>query len=69
MDKKLQVEVKRALEIAASALNICADWDTEDVQVNPPKEWGLEAYTEEVSEGWCSTRELAEKLKKLATQL
>lgn len=69
MDKKLQVEVKKALEIATIALNICADWDVEDIQVDPPKEWDLGAYTEEVSEGWCSTRELASKFKELAAQL
>lgn len=45
MNKKLKVEVKKALEIAASALNICADWNLPDVQVDPPKEWGLKAYT------------------------
>lgn len=69
MDKKLQVEVKKALEIAASALDIAADWNLTDVQVNPPVEWGLNAYTEDEDEGWCSTRELAGKLKKLAARL
>lgn len=69
MDKKLQVEVKKALEIAANALNIAADWNITDVQVNPPVEWGLNAYTENEDEGWCSTRELAGKLKELAEQI
>lgn len=69
MDKKLQVEVKKALEIAASALDNTADWNLTDVQVNLPKEWGLDAYTEDKDEGWCSTRELAAKLKELGSQL
>ncbi len=69
MNKKLQTEVKKALEIAASALDIAADWNLPDVQVNPPKEWGLDAYTEDKDDGWCSTRELAEKLRKLSSQL
>lgn len=69
MDKKLQVEVKKTLEIAASALDIAANWNLTDVQVDPPVEWGLNAYTEDEDEGWCSTRELATKLKELAKQL
>lgn len=69
MDKKLQVEVKKALAAISSALDICADWNFPDVQVDPPKEWGLDAYTESKDDGWCSTRELAAKLKKLAEQI
>ncbi len=69
MDKKLQVEVKKALEITASVLDIAADWNLIDVQVDPPKEWGLDAYMEDKDEGWCSTRELAAKLRKLGSQL
>lgn len=69
MDKKLQVEVKKALEIAASVLDVAADCNFTDVQVKPPAEWNLNAYIEESSEGWCSTRELAGKLKELAKQL
>ncbi len=68
MNKKLQTEVKKALEIAASALDIADDWGVHNVQVNPPIEWDLEC-TEGPNEGWCSTMELAAKLKELAEQL
>ncbi len=56
-------------EIDAISRAITASWSLADVQVDPPKEWGLEAYTEDEDEGWCSTGELASKLKELAGQL
>ena len=59
-------EVRVALLIAAKALDIAADWNLDEVQVNPPPEWQLEARGEDPAEGWCSTRELAEKLRELA---
>ncbi len=59
-------EIKQALKIAADALDIAADWNVSDVQVNPPKEWALEAYGEDAEDGWCSTRELAKKLRELS---
>jgi len=61
-------EIKMALEIAATALDIAADWNVPEIQVNPPKEWGLKSYTEDEADGWCATRQLAEKLRQLATQ-
>jgi len=59
-------ELQEALLVAARALRIAADHGLVNVQVNPPRKWHLEAYGEEVSEGWCSVDELAEKLEILA---
>jgi hypothetical protein len=61
-------EVKQALEIAANALDIVADWNIDNVQVNPPVEWKLDAWGEDTADGWCSTRELAQKLRELAKE-
>lgn len=33
-------KLKEALKVAADALSIAADWNVNQVQVNPPKEWG-----------------------------
>lgn len=59
-------ELKTALLIAAEALDIASDWNVRDVQVYPPSEWGLESYGENAADGWCSTRQLAKKLRQLA---
>ena len=59
-------EMKVALEIAAAALSIADDWNLPSVQVNPPKEWGLDGGGEDPADGWCSTIDLAEKLRELA---
>ena len=59
-------ELKQALAIAAEALSIAADWNVNQVQVNPPKEWGLDGGDEDPEEGWCSTSDLARKLKQLS---
>lgn len=67
--KKLDDRIKElqdALTFAAAALDIAADWNVENVQVGPPAEWGLEAYGEDPVDGWCSTWELAQKLKEIA---
>ena len=58
-------EYKQALAIAADALDIAADWDVDNVQCNPPKEWRLPAYGEDPEDGWCSTSALAELLRNL----
>lgn len=59
-------EYKRALLVAADALDIASDWNVDNVQCYPPQEWGLPAYGEEPEDGWCSTRALAELLRNLA---
>lgn len=66
-EKEQIIELKKALAIASKALSIAADWNINDVQVHPPKEWDLEAYNENPEDGWCSTRELSRKLKMLST--
>jgi hypothetical protein len=58
-------EAREALRVAAKALAIASDWHLEDVQVDPPSAWKLEAYGEEASEGWCSVAALARKLREL----
>lgn len=58
-------EMKQALRIAADALSISNDWNLYDVQVNPPKEWGLYAEDEDADDGWCSTQALANKLREI----
>ena len=57
---------KVALRVAADALEIASDWNVNNVQCNPPKEWCLPAYGEDPSEGWCSTTSLAEFLRNLS---
>jgi len=59
-------ELKQALRIAALAIEIASDWGVPNVQVYPPKEWGLYAFGEDVNDGWCSTAHLAEKLEELS---
>lgn len=59
-------QLKAALMVAANALNIASNWNVNQVQVNPPKEWGLDGGDEDPEDGWCSTRDLARKLKQLA---
>lgn len=58
-------EMKKALQIAADALSIANDWNLYDVQVSPPKEWGLYAEDEDAEDGWCSTQALANKLREI----
>jgi hypothetical protein len=62
----MDAEIKRALLIAADALEIAADWNLPAVQVEPPREWGLAGGGEDVADGWCSTQALADKLRELA---
>lgn len=59
-------EVKRALLLAADALDIAADWHLPAMQVNPPPEWGLDGGGEDAADGWCSTSALAAKLREIA---
>jgi hypothetical protein len=59
-------EIRKALLVAADALEIASDWNVVDVQVNPPFQWGLIAYEESTADGWCSVMELARKLRELA---
>ena len=61
-----EVELKTALMLAADALEIANDWNLYDVQIEPPREWGLYAEQEDIADGWCSTRSLANKLRELA---
>lgn len=61
-------EITTALNLAADALDIAADWHIPNVQVHPPKEWGLQAFGESVDDGWCATRLLAGKLRELARE-
>lgn len=61
-------EIRTALLIAADALDIAAAWNVTEVQVNPPKEWNLNAYSEDTEDGWCATRQLARKLRELAEE-
>ena len=58
---------KQALAIAADALEIAADWDLPAVQATPPKDWNLSGGGKDAADGWCSTRELARKLRELAS--
>lgn len=53
-------EIKKALKIAISALEIASDWNFDELQVNPPEEWGIDK-----GDGWCSTYELTNKLKEI----
>lgn len=62
---RTEAEYKRALMVAADALDIAADWNVENVQVDPPKDWHLPAYGEDPDDGWCSTRALAQMLRNL----
>ena len=59
-------EIKRALKVAADALQIASDWGLPDVQAHPPGEWNLDTVEEKASEGWCSTAALSNKLRELA---
>lgn len=59
-------EIKKALLVAADALDIASDWNVDNVQVSPPKEWNLSANGEDTADGWCSTRALAAKLREIA---
>ena len=59
--------LREALIIAAKALEIADDWNLPAVQVNPPKEWNLDGGGEDAEDGWCSTYDLAKKLRELAS--
>lgn len=59
-------KLKQALQVAADALDIASDWNVDQVQVNPPKEWELDGGDEDAEDGWCSTRDLARKLRQLS---
>jgi len=56
--------LREAVGVAATALDIAADWNVQEVQCNPP--WDLEALSENPADGWCSTRALAEKLRNMS---
>jgi hypothetical protein len=62
----LPMEVLQALRLAADALEIAADWNLDNVQINPPSEWELGAMGEDPADGWCSTNQLARKLREIA---
>jgi len=59
-------EIRLALNLAADALNIASDWNMNQVQINPPREWKLPGGEESAREGWCTTDSLAAKLRKIA---
>jgi hypothetical protein len=59
-------EIKKALEVAADALSIAADWNLPAVQVNPPPEWVLSGGGEDPDNGWCSTMALSETMLRRA---
>lgn len=65
-DSEKIIQLKQALKVAAKALSIAADWSVNEVQVYPPKEWNLEAYNEDPEQGWCSIRQLSQKLNALS---
>ena len=56
-EKEEIIQLKKALAVASAALNIAADWNVNEVQVHPPKEWDLDAYNENPEDGWCSYEE------------
>jgi len=58
-------QLEEALGVAVCALRILADWHAGDIQLNPPKEWELEAYEESSTDGWCNVTSLAHKFKEL----
>jgi len=60
---------KQLLLWAAMALEIASDWGLSDVQVHPPKEWGLLSDQEDAEDGWCSTSELARKMREVAAEI
>lgn len=61
-------ELRDALRVAARALEQVSDWDITDVRAHPPKEWGLKAYGDGASHGWCSITQLAKKLAGLSVE-
>lgn len=69
LQKPMSEEAAKALELAAKALDIADDCNLVDVQINPPKEWGLVAYSGDAADGWCSTRQLARKLREIVRAL
>ncbi|MCP4990871.1 MAG: hypothetical protein GY928_33970 [Colwellia sp.] len=62
-------DVQKALEVGAKALIIASDWNIPEVQVNPPKRWGLDSISEDKEDGWCGTYDLSKKLKELSMQI
>jgi len=62
-------DVVTALRVAAEALSIAADHNVDNVQCEPPQEWGLDAFGEDTKDGWCGTRPLANKLRQLSEEL
>jgi len=68
-DKQLLLWAARALEVGAAALEIAHDWNLYDVQVDPPKDWALLSDQEDAEDGWCSTSELARKMKEIAAEI
>lgn len=56
-------ELKEALRVAADALSIAADWNVDDVQVDVPETWGLDA-----EDGMYRTNEIANKIRQLANK-
>lgn len=65
-DNDSLTEMRKALLVAADALEIASDWNVTDVQVNPPEDWALDAYEESAADGWCSVMELVRKLREMA---
>jgi hypothetical protein len=58
-------DIKLFLEIMVDVLHIAYDWDINDVQVHPPPEWNLEAWTEDKQDGWVHVMDLARKAEEL----
>jgi len=69
LNPQSKADIIAALETAARALDITADWHVPQAQAHPPKHWELPACGEPTEDGWCSTRSLAVFLQGMADQL
>ena len=65
MNKPTTEDLKKALKIAADALEIADDWAMTDIEIDTPKEWSADVSSCE--DGWISTMALVEKLRSMAT--
>lgn len=61
-----ELEMRRALEVAATALELSMDWGVDSVQAEPPIEWGLGGGGGDPADGWVGVSELVEKLRRIA---
>lgn len=58
--------LREALLVAAEALEIVADWNVDDIQLDTPPEWELSSCYEEGEISWCDVGTLAKKLREIA---